>query len=782
MVLIFEFLSGGELFERITAEGYVMSEAEVINYMRQICEGVKHMHEKNIIHLDVKPENIMCQTRTSTNVKLIDFGLATKLDPNEVVKISTGTAEFAAPEIVEREPVGFYTDMWAVGVLAYVLLSGLSPFAGENDIETLKNVKACDWDFDEEAFANVSNEAKDFIRRLLVKNKEKRLTAHECLMHAWLRGDYSPRLEPIDMMRYIPIRDKIRAKYKEWEKFLLPIGRLAEYSSLRKLQLEKYRIHDTHFDRRQCAPRFVIRPQNAFAYEGQSVKFSCRIVGVAVPTVCWFHNNMELRQSVKYMKRYSGEDYTFVINRVKLDDRGEYIIRAENHYGAREEPVFLNVQPMPPEIPQYRPQEQIVRRRQALSYKMWQEESEGAPSFTFLLRPRVIQCHQTCKLLCCLSGKPTPTVKWFKGNKELTKSDYTMSHADGVVTIEIVNCKPGDSGKYKCVATNHLGTDETSCVVIVEDRRYIETTIKDLPPPPTPAIRVEDSSSSSSYFSSTHKSAATIAVTSSSSSRQESRSSKVETSSTSVSASSTSTGAKRQLKPYGKRQDSTGSTSRSRSATKELELPPDDALMGPPGFSGELPKALAVKDGDPLCLKCTVKGDPEPQITWFKNGEPLSSSDIIDLKYKQGLAALTINEVFPEDEGEYVCKATSSLGSAETKCKLKVTPMEQQVNGKGGPGDKIPRITEHLKSQEVPDGTPITLNCKIGGATKFDVVWLHNEKEIKPSKDFQYVKEGDNYLLKIAEVFPEDAGTYTCEAFNDVGETFSTCTLVILSE
>lgn len=114
-------LSGGELFERITADGYIMSEAEVINYMRQICEGVRHMHEANIIHLDIKPENIMCQTRSSTNVKLIDFGLATKLDPNEVVKISTGTAEFAAPEIVEREPVGFYTDMWAIGVLSYVL-------------------------------------------------------------------------------------------------------------------------------------------------------------------------------------------------------------------------------------------------------------------------------------------------------------------------------------------------------------------------------------------------------------------------------------------------------------------------------------------------------------------------------------------------------------------------------------------------------------------------------------------------------------------------------------
>ncbi|KAK7065506.1 Unc-22p [Halocaridina rubra] len=311
------------------------------------------------------------------------------------------------------------------------------------------------------------------------------------------------------------------------------------------------------------------------------------------------------------------------------------------------------------------------------------------------------------------------------------------------------------------------------------DRRYLETTIKDMPPPPTPAIRVDDSSSSSSYFSSTHKSAATIAVTgSSTSAKAETKvSTKVDTSSTSLAAT---TGAKRQLKPYGKRQDSTGATSRSRSATKELELPPDDSLMGPPGFSEELPSTLTIKDGEALSLKCTVKGDPEPQVTWYKNGEALSSSDIIDLKYRQGLASLTINEVFPEDEGKYLCKATNSLGTAETTCHLKITPMEQQINGKGGQGDKIPRVIEHLKSQEVQDGTPHTLACRIGGATKFDVVWLHNEKEIKPSKDFQYVTEGDKYILKIAEVFPEDAGTYTCEAFNDIGESFSTCTLVVL--
>jgi len=261
------------------------------------------------------------------------------------------------------------------------------------------------------------------------------------------------------------------------------------------------------------------------------------------------------------------------------------------------------------------------------------------------------------------------------------------------------------------------------------------------------------------------------------SSTKQSASVSITSSSSTAKTTAESTNTKKTLKPYGQRQDSTG-TSRSRTATKELELPPDDSLMHVPGFSTPLPKTLSGKDGEPLSIKCTVKGDPEPQVSWFKDGEAVTSSDIIDLKYRQGLASLSINELFPEDSGTYICKATNSLGTEESSCKLTVIPMEQKSNGKIV-GDKAPRIIGHLTSSEVPDGTPMTLSCQIGGATKFDVVWLHNEKEIKPSKDFQYVTEGDKYILKIAEVFPEDGGTYTCEAFNDVGESFSTCTLVV---
>ena len=260
----------------------------------------------------------MCTTSKSTSVKIIDFGLATKLDPNELVKISTGTAEFAAPEIVEREAVGFYTDMWAIGVLAYVLLSGLSPFAGASDIDTLKNVKACDWSFDEEAFKNVSEEGRAFIRSLLVKKKEKRLTAHECLMHPWLTGDHSHKTLEIARNRFFAIREKIRQKYANWNDFVLPMGRMSEFSSLRKLQMEKYRMQEVLIDRKCAAPRFVIKPQSTFTMEGQSARFTCRIISLSNCSVTWYHNNVELRQSVKYMKRYVGDDYTFIINRCKV--------------------------------------------------------------------------------------------------------------------------------------------------------------------------------------------------------------------------------------------------------------------------------------------------------------------------------------------------------------------------------------------------------------------------------------------------------------------------------
>jgi serine/threonine protein kinase len=186
VTLIMEYISGGELFERVVADDFNLTERDCVIFLRQICEGVKYMHDNRIVHLDLKPENILCKTKQSRQVKLIDFGLARELKVGESTRILFGTPEFIAPEVISFEPISFASDMWSVGVITYVLLSGLSPFMGDNDNETYSNITRAEYDFDDDSFDRISDSAKDFITSLLVKRPEKRISACECLKHGWL--------------------------------------------------------------------------------------------------------------------------------------------------------------------------------------------------------------------------------------------------------------------------------------------------------------------------------------------------------------------------------------------------------------------------------------------------------------------------------------------------------------------------------------------------------------------------------------------------------------------
>uniref|UniRef100_A0A803SZB6 Myosin light chain kinase 3 n=1 Tax=Anolis carolinensis TaxID=28377 RepID=A0A803SZB6_ANOCA len=134
----------------------------------------------------LQPENILCVNHTGNQIKIIDFGLARRYKPRDKLKVNFGTPEFLAPEVVNYDFVSFPTDMWSVGVIAYMLLSGLSPFLGETDTETMNYIVNCSWDFDAEAFEQVSDEAKDFVSRLLIKEKSGRTSAAKCLKHEWL--------------------------------------------------------------------------------------------------------------------------------------------------------------------------------------------------------------------------------------------------------------------------------------------------------------------------------------------------------------------------------------------------------------------------------------------------------------------------------------------------------------------------------------------------------------------------------------------------------------------
>ncbi|XP_074488973.1 death-associated protein kinase 2 isoform X1 [Sebastes fasciatus] len=189
VVLILELVSGGELFDFL-AQKESLSEEEATRFIKQILDGVLYLHSKRIAHFDLKPENIMLLDRNVhlPRIKLIDFGLAHKIEAGVDFKNIFGTPEFVAPEIVNYEQLGLEADMWSIGVITYILLSGASPFLGDTKQETLGNISAMDYEFDEELFSNTSELAKSFIRKLLEKDTRKRMTIQDALNHHWIKS------------------------------------------------------------------------------------------------------------------------------------------------------------------------------------------------------------------------------------------------------------------------------------------------------------------------------------------------------------------------------------------------------------------------------------------------------------------------------------------------------------------------------------------------------------------------------------------------------------------
>jgi len=211
IVVVTEYLEGGELFEKIVEEEPL--ESECCGYISQVCRALAYLHSKNIVHLDIKPENIVLTKKGGTDIKIIDFGTSLELKTGVSVRAMVGTAEFVAPEVVQYEDISSETDIWSLGVLTFILLSGASPFLDDQDDDqrTLSNVTLAKYDFDYEEFDEVSAEAKDFITRLLRRDPRKRMPAEKCLNHNWLvEGQYRTGKIKIENLRKFLARRKLQ--------------------------------------------------------------------------------------------------------------------------------------------------------------------------------------------------------------------------------------------------------------------------------------------------------------------------------------------------------------------------------------------------------------------------------------------------------------------------------------------------------------------------------------------------------------------------------------------
>ncbi|XP_006869427.1 PREDICTED: myosin light chain kinase, smooth muscle isoform X2 [Chrysochloris asiatica] len=305
IVMVLEIVSGGELFERIIDEDFELTERECIKYMKQISEGVEYIHKQGIVHLDLKPENIMCVNKTGTRIKLIDFGLARRLENAGSLKVLFGTPEFVAPEVINYEPIGYATDMWSIGVICYIL---------------------------------------------------NRLDCTQCLQHPWLTKDTknmeAKKLSKDRMKKYMA-----RRKWQKTGNAVRAIGRLSSMAMISGLSGRKSStgsptspLHAEKLESEEdvsqafleavaeekphVKPYFSKTIRDLEVVEGSAARFDCKIEGYPDPEVVWFKDDQSIRESRHFQIDYDEDgNCSLIISDVCGDDDAKYTCKAVNSLG-----------------------------------------------------------------------------------------------------------------------------------------------------------------------------------------------------------------------------------------------------------------------------------------------------------------------------------------------------------------------------------------------------------------------------------------------------------------
>ncbi|XP_076362329.1 protein Obscurin-like isoform X2 [Tachypleus tridentatus] len=486
LTLVTDLCGGGELLDNILKRGK-LTEKEVAHYIRQVLEGLEHMHSKNIAHLGLTIGDILVTRVNGDIIKLGDFGLAQHLHREKENFLDYGHPEFVAPEIVNKEPTTLAADMWSIGVITYLLLSGISPFLGENDRETLKRVQTGKITFFEDAFAAVSDDARDFISRLLVFSPSGRIDVKTALEHPWLKfADTVQREEqPLNVI------DRLHEYYKKWKnwyanasckrfyrrrplescythpsKMIYPPDELYTPPSSPEPELNRTPVKPAVFDdtfqqkisREPIDVRSESHYQNGpdtYLLQYRDTDFPLRVrqylrVGA--------HHSPSLAASLK--ESHWGDTNVAVRERRRfLDVWDEEMDDEKKGVATRTKPMRLHH-----ELGSLGyAREQI----ETLKNEAWKDKGKTRetligmePYFREKIKDVVIQENDEVVFSCYAIGEPAPSYTWFRNDGILIESGRIMSKKmpDGRCELHLKPGKVYDVGVYKCIARNLLGS------------------------------------------------------------------------------------------------------------------------------------------------------------------------------------------------------------------------------------------------------------------------------------------------------------------------------------
>ncbi|XP_038208125.1 obscurin isoform X8 [Zerene cesonia] len=508
LALVTELAAGGELVrDRLLRQpGY--SEREVAGYVRQLLRGLKHMHDNSFAHLGLTIGELLLSHAGSDELKICDFGLSRRIHLNQHAALNYGMPEFVAPEVASGEGVAFPADMWSVGIITYILLSGRSPFRGANDMETLIRVREGKWEwYDEEWWSRFSLESRDFISKLLILNWRERLDVDSALAHPWLS-----LADKIYKDEYIISTDRLRGYYnlyKEWT------SNASCRTWFRRRPLEGAFTHPS---------KMVYPPGEIYTPEGTPDRDSMPHDRKPSPWDTkfkqWDHPDWEV--SAKSESHYQNGPDTYLLQlrdtqfpvrlreymKVACNRSPAYNLSVHDAYDPRtpiirERRRFTDV--MDEEIDderkerinQYGTESYTIRRlRHELGTRLdsyaeaqafMESKKDGHLPF-FREKPQVLPIREgePAQLSCYAVGDPKPVIQWFKNDMVIAEGQRIKIVEDdqGRSTLTFDPAMHHDIGFYKVVARNKVGQT-------VARTRIVEATIPDAPDSPT-ATEVSD--------------------------------------------------------------------------------------------------------------------------------------------------------------------------------------------------------------------------------------------------------------------------------------------------
>ncbi|OUC40207.1 immunoglobulin I-set domain protein, partial [Trichinella nativa] len=768
MILVLEFVSGGELFDQLLEGKENLPEKEVREYIRQILHGIEHMHQKQIVHLDLKPENILLSTSFSKDIKIIDFGLASKLKKNKSVQLLFGTPEFCAPEVVNHQSASFCTDMWSVGVIAYCMLSGISPFAGDTDEETLANVSVADWNFDDSIWTQVSDTAKDFVSKLMTKNKNNRMTVEEALQHPWITEEPAEVTEiaaPVEKHLQRPVpqlklkKDSITKR--RWSDELLPIGKLAKHSAiLRQASMDGVFERELHLEVPDKIPNIIAKLENTVAEAGDLVvKLKCTVDGSPRPNISWFKNGVEITTSKKYKIIHDNTNAELNISNISEDDEAVYSCIAENKFGYAETAARLAVKK--------------VHKEDSL------KRNDSVPTFFSCPYDQNVMVGESIlnKLngLILVGGKPFPQLKWYKNGKQIndTSEKYRIQRFDNKECITIQSFQKDDAGLWQCIAINDLGTCEVKFRLTLKypeefcPPKIIEN-LKDISVEngqsfqlqllieanPLPEIKwyknnteIHHGEHYKMYFDDKNSTYALIV-----------NPAYVEDSgifkcviTNIIGSDETSCKVTVEEYKYGKELTTSGS---------------------PPSFRIPLEDQTAV-EGEDHTFVCLVDSIPQAEITWLKDNEPIGT--VTNQKVENGICSLVLRNINQNDAGVFSCVASNVYGTCRTDCNFSVHSEVENAH--------YPEFLQILTDVTVEENSQIALECLVEGIPFPKITWYKNDCEIEMTNRMMYTEDISGHcVLRILNANEKDAGIYLCRAKNTAGETTTQCVVTVVGK